>query len=82
MSSSRGSFQLRDQTQVAHIVGGFFFLPSETPGKPENPEMGSLSLLQENFLTQKLNQGVLHCRQILYQLSYPGSPQNYYIILF
>ena len=32
--------------------------------------MGSLSLLQGIFLTQALNQGLLHCRQILYQLSY------------
>ena len=31
--------------------------------------VGSLSLLQGNFLTQELNQGLLHCRQILYQLS-------------
>ena len=35
--------------------------------------MGSLSLLQGNFLTQELNLGFLHCRRILYQLSYPGS---------
>ena len=32
--------------------------------------MGSLSLLQGIFLTQKLNWCLLHCRQILYQLSY------------
>ena len=36
--------------------------------------MGSLSLLQQIFLTQKLNRGLLHCRRILYQLSYQGSP--------
>ena len=35
--------------------------------------MSSLSLLQWIFLTQELNQGLLHCRQILYQLSYQGS---------
>ena len=29
----------------------------------------SLSLLQGIFTTQRLNQGLLHCRQILYQLS-------------
>jgi len=39
-----------------------------------NTEMGSLFLLQGNFLTQELNQGLLHCRQILYQLSYQGRP--------
>ena len=36
--------------------------------------MGSLSLLQGIFLTLELNQGLLHCRWILYQLSYQGSP--------
>ena len=35
--------------------------------------MGSLSLLQQIFLTQELNWGLLYCRQILYQLSYQGS---------
>ena len=36
--------------------------------------MDSLSLLQGIFLTQELNQSPLHCRWILYQLSYQGSP--------
>ena len=49
-------------------------LPSELPRKPMNTEVGSLFLLQGNFLTQELNQGLLHCRQILYQLSYQGRP--------
>ena len=47
-------------------------LPSEPPGKPLNTGVGSLSLLQGNFLTQEWNQGLLHCRQILYQMSYQG----------
>ena len=51
-------------------------LPSEPPGKPTNTGVGSLSLLQGVFLTRELNQGLLHCRQILYQLSYQGSPTN------
>ena len=34
----------------------------------------SLSLLQGIFLTQELNLGLLHCRQILYQMSHQGSP--------
>ena len=46
------------------------YVPSESPGKPKNTEVGSLSLLQGNFLTQELNWGLLHCRRILYQLSY------------
>ena len=50
-------------------------LLSEPPGKPKNTGVGSLSLLQENFLTQEWNWGLLHCRWILYQLSHPGSPQ-------
>ena len=39
-----------------------------------NAEMGNLSLLQGIFLTQELNWGLLHCRWILYQLSYQESP--------
>ena len=39
----------------------------------QNTGVGSLSLLQEIFKTQGLNRGLLHCRQILYQLSYQGS---------
>ncbi|MES7760928.1 hypothetical protein U6J64_12300, partial [Cutibacterium acnes] len=50
-------------------------LPSEPPGKPKNTGVGSLSLLQGIFLTQESNWGLLHCRQILYQLSHKGSPR-------
>ena len=49
-------------------------LPTEPPGKPKNTGVGSLSILQWIFPTQESNQGLLHCRQILYQLSYQGSP--------
>ena len=48
-------------------------LPAEPQEKPKNTAVGSLSLLQQIFLTQELNQGLLHCRQILYQLSYQES---------
>ena len=48
--------------------------PAEPPEKPPNTGVGSLSLLQGIFLTQELNRGLLHCRQILYQLSCDGSP--------
>jgi len=47
-------------------------LSAEPPGKPKNSGVGSMSLLQQIFLTQELNQGLLHCRWILYQLSYQG----------
>ena len=50
-------------------------LLSEPPGKPKNTGVGSLSLLQGNFPTQELNRSLLHCRWILYQLSYSGSPR-------
>ena len=33
------------------------------------------SLLQEIFLTQGSNPGLLHCKQILYHLSHQKSPQ-------
>ena len=49
-------------------------LPSEPARKPKNTGVVSLSLLQQIFLTQQSNQSLLHCRWILYQLSYQGSP--------
>ena len=48
-------------------------LPAEPQGKPKKTGVGSLSLLQLIFLTQESNWGLLHCRWILYQLSYQGS---------
>ena len=68
MSSSRGSYQSRSPTLQVDC------LPSEQPGKSKNTGVGGLSLLQGTFPTQGLNRGHLHCRQILYQLSHPGSP--------
>ena len=50
-------------------------LSAEPPGKPKNAGVGSLSLLcQWISPSQELNRGLLHCRWILYQLSYKGSP--------
>ena len=48
-------------------------LPAEPHGKPKNTGVGSLSLLQQIFPTQESNWGLLHCGQILYQLSYRGN---------
>ena len=45
-------------------------LPSEPSEKPKNTGMDSLSLLQGNFPTQESNWDLVHCRQILCQLSY------------
>ena len=48
-------------------------LPAEPQGRPKTTGVGSLSLLQWIFPTQELNQGLLYCRQILYQLRYKES---------
>ena len=50
-------------------------LPAEPPGKPKNTGVGSLSLLQWIFPTQESNWGILHYRQILYQLRYQRIPR-------
>ena len=47
-------------------------LPAGPQGKAKNTGVGNLSLFQWIFLTQESNRGLLHCRQILYQLNYPG----------
>ena len=46
--------------------------PWKSPG--QNTRVGSHSLLQGIFPTQRSNPGLPHCRWILYQLSYKGSP--------
>ena len=46
--------------------------PWNSPG--QNIRVGSLSLLHGIFPTQGSNQGLRHCRQILYCLSHQGSP--------
>ena len=75
MPSARGSSQPRNQTQVSRITGEF--LLSQPPGKSKNTVVGSLSLLQGILPAQELNWGLLHCGQILYQLSYQGSPHKH-----
>ena len=47
------------------------YSPWNSPG--QNTGVVSLSLLQGIFPTQGSNPGLLHCRQILYQLSHKGS---------
>ena len=68
---SKGSSQPRNWTQVPRIAGRFF--TSWATREAQNIGVGSLSLIQGIFPTQELNQGLLHCRRILYQLSYQGS---------
>ena len=47
--------------------------PQSVEFPSQNTGVDSLSLLQQVFLTQESNQGLLHWRWILYQLSYQGS---------
>ena len=50
----------------------------------QNTGVGSSSLLQRIFPTQGLNPDLLHCKQILYQLSHQGSPalfQSFYSLV-
>ena len=49
------------------------YSPWNSPG--QNTAVGSLSLLQGIFSIQGLNPGLLHCKQILYQLNHQGSPR-------
>ena len=80
---SRGSSQHRNRTGVSCIAGEFFtnwaireesILYSLWNSSGQNTRVGSLSLLQGIFPTQRSNPGLPHCRWILYQLSHKGSP--------
>ena len=68
LSLLRGSYQPGIKSRSPALQADS--LPSEPPGKPKNTGVCSLSLLQWIFLTQESNWGLLHCRRILYQLSY------------
>ena len=46
----------------------------DSPGK--NAGVGCHFLLQGIFLTQELNPSLLHCKQVIYQLSYEGNPHE------
>ena len=50
------------------------YSPWNSPG--QNARVGSLSILQGIFPTQGSNPGLSHCRRILNQLSYQGSPSQ------
>ena len=52
---------------AAHII----WIPWNS--QSQNTGVGSLSLLQGIFPSQGSNQDLLHCRQILYQLSYESA---------
>ena len=73
MPSSRGIFPTQGSNPRSPTLQ-VDSSPSEPPGKPVSIGVGSLSFLQQTFSTLELNQGLLHCRQILYQPSYQRSP--------
>ena len=54
--------------------------PRNSPGKII--VMGSNSLLQGIFPTQGSNLGLLHCRWILYYLTYQGSPRTRFSLYY
>ena len=74
-SLPQGSSQLRDWTRSPTLQ--VHSLPYEPPGKPRNTREGGLTLLQQIFPTQESNWGLLHCKWILYQLSYKGIPKTH-----
>ena len=63
---SSKSSQPRNQTKVSCIAGRCFTIGATRKA----------ALLQKNFPTQESNQGLQHCRQILYQLCYLGIPNQ------
>ena len=71
---SRGSSQPRDRTQVSTLQADSF--PSEPPGKPMNAGVGSLSLLQGIFLTQKSNWGPPALQADSLPAEPPGEPHS------
>ena len=69
--SSRESSQPWGWTQVSRIVGRFFTVWATR--ETQEYWVGGLCLLQGNCPTQESNQGFLHRRKIVYQLSYQRS---------
>ena len=61
------------QTLCYHMEPTRLLCLWDSPGK--NTGMGCHALLQGVFPTQGWNLGLLHCRQIRYQLSHQGSPK-------
>ena len=54
-------------------------LPAEPQGKPMNTGVGSLSLLEQIFLTQESNWGLLNYRRIFFSTELSGC--NYSIVI-
>ena len=70
------SFPASGSFPISQFTSEFFCDPMgyTVHGIGQNTGVGSLSLLQGIFPVQELNWHLLHCRWILYQLTYQGSP--------
>ena len=81
--SSNSSFPHKSEVKFPQLCLTFCnpidYSSWDSPG--QNTRVGSLSLLQEIFATQRLNPGLLHWRWILYLLSHQGSLYKVIIIL-
>ena len=71
---------LKSESESSSVALDSFPPPWTLPG--QNTAVGSLSLLQGTCPNQRLNLGLLHCRQILYQLSHKGSPGLYICFIY
>ena len=76
--ASKGKWEiplsLKSESKSLSVVSNSLWLYSPWNSPGQNTGVGSLSLLQGIFPTQGSNPGLLHGRQILYQLSSQGSP--------
>ena len=73
MLSFKPVFSLSSFTFIKRLFSSSFSAIRVVSSAPTG--VGSLSLLQWIFPTQEYNWGLLHCRQILYQLNYERSPE-------
>ena len=71
MPETWSPYRMKVKVKVAQSCPTLFN-PWNSPG--QNTGVGNRSLLQGIFPTQESNWGLLNYRQILYQLSYRGSP--------
>ena len=74
----QGFTELSGQSESCSVVSDYLhelYSPQNFPG--QNIRVGSLFLLQGILRTQGSNPGLLHCRQILYQLSHKGSATRF-----
>ena len=67
------SSPFRDRTQVFYIASGFFTIWA-TREAPKILEWVAYPFFRGIFPTQESNWSLLHCRQVIYQLSYWRSP--------